>query len=631
MMRFLVAGEVPEEYVPLLLEELELDGVDAARCLFPPEAPRRRRADFHVVVIGAGMSGARRHPARPGRHPVHDHREEPRGRRHLAREPLPGLPRRRGQPLLLLLVRARRRLDRVLRPSARAAGYFERTARAPRRGRPHPLRDRGGAAIVGRGHGAGGRSPSATAGATGPTGPRRRRARSAPSASSTARSCPTSPADDPSPGVAMHSAQWVDGTDLTGKRVAVIGTGASAFQIVPTIAPDVEHLDRVPALRAVDVPQPALPRRRRATACAWAMRHLPFYGRWYRFLLFWPACDGGLPAMRIDPDYAAPGPSRQRGQRRGAGDVHRLDARAGNGDDPSWRPRSCPTTCAWASAPCRTTAAGWARSCRPERRPGDRADRTHRARRASWRLRRLRPRRRRDRLRDRLLGQPLPLAHGDRRARRAVLAEQWGDEPTALYLGITVPASRTCSASTGPGTNLAHGGSSSSTRRVPDPLRDGLPGSDPARRRPPPRSRSARRRTTPTTSGSRPSSPPWSGRTRRSATAGTATTPGRSSSSRRGGWSTTGRGPAAPTRRTTTFADDRARESPYDAAAAPVAQRIERRFPKPCVAGSSPAGGTNPRGKRPHWNRDETAAIVGATSSGRIVGSGAGITVTDPR
>ena len=35
----------------------------------------------------------------------------------------------------------------------------------------------------------------------------------------------------------------------------------------------------------------------------WAIRHLPFYGRWYRFLLFWPACDGGLAAMRIDPDY----------------------------------------------------------------------------------------------------------------------------------------------------------------------------------------------------------------------------------------------------------------------------------------------------------------------------------------
>jgi 4-hydroxyacetophenone monooxygenase len=35
----------------------------------------------------------------------------------------------------------------------------------------------------------------------------------------------------------------------------------------------------------------------------WALRHLPFYGRWYRFLIFWPGCDGGLEAARIDPEY----------------------------------------------------------------------------------------------------------------------------------------------------------------------------------------------------------------------------------------------------------------------------------------------------------------------------------------
>ena len=40
----------------------------------------------------------------------------------------------------------------------------------------------------------------------------------------------------------------------------------------------------------------------------WALRHLPFYGRWYRFLLFWPGCDKGLEAARVDPDY----PDQQR-------------------------------------------------------------------------------------------------------------------------------------------------------------------------------------------------------------------------------------------------------------------------------------------------------------------------------
>ncbi|MFC5185245.1 flavin-containing monooxygenase [Actinomadura harenae] len=37
-------------------------------------------------------------------------------------------------------------------------------------------------------------------------------------------------------GAAFHSAEWDHGTDLTGKRVAVIGTGASAIQFVPQVA-----------------------------------------------------------------------------------------------------------------------------------------------------------------------------------------------------------------------------------------------------------------------------------------------------------------------------------------------------------------------------------------------------------
>ena len=43
-------------------------------------------------------------------------------------------------------------------------------------------------------------------------------------------------------GTAFHSAQWDHAHDLHGKRVAVIGTGASAIQFVPAIAPDVESL-----------------------------------------------------------------------------------------------------------------------------------------------------------------------------------------------------------------------------------------------------------------------------------------------------------------------------------------------------------------------------------------------------
>ncbi|WP_322938448.1 flavin-containing monooxygenase [Nocardioides bizhenqiangii] len=43
-------------------------------------------------------------------------------------------------------------------------------------------------------------------------------------------------------GPMFHSAEWDHDVDLAGKRVAVIGTGASAIQFVPEIQPEVEHL-----------------------------------------------------------------------------------------------------------------------------------------------------------------------------------------------------------------------------------------------------------------------------------------------------------------------------------------------------------------------------------------------------
>jgi cation diffusion facilitator CzcD-associated flavoprotein CzcO len=44
-------------------------------------------------------------------------------------------------------------------------------------------------------------------------------------------------------GKLMHSAEWDHDHDLTGRRVAVIGTGASAIQIVPAIQPHVAQVD----------------------------------------------------------------------------------------------------------------------------------------------------------------------------------------------------------------------------------------------------------------------------------------------------------------------------------------------------------------------------------------------------
>lgn len=53
---------------------------------------------------------------------------------------------------------------------------------------------------------------------------------------------PAIPGIDTFEGPRFHSAQWDHSVDLAGKRVAVIGTGASAIQFVPAIQPTVEHL-----------------------------------------------------------------------------------------------------------------------------------------------------------------------------------------------------------------------------------------------------------------------------------------------------------------------------------------------------------------------------------------------------
>lgn len=70
-------------------------------------------------------------------------------------------------------------------------------------------------------------------------------------------------------GITMHTARWDHGQDLSGKRVAVIGTGASAVQVIPEIAPIVKSLtvfQRTPiwCFPKLDVPLPAPAR--------WAMR-----------------------------------------------------------------------------------------------------------------------------------------------------------------------------------------------------------------------------------------------------------------------------------------------------------------------------------------------------------------------
>jgi len=297
MMEFLVAGEVPDEYVPMMLEELALHGEDEREVDLGDVDPEVRRA-FHVVVIGAGMSGLlagirladagisftiiEKNPDVGGtwyenRYPgcrvdVGNHFYS------YSFEPDDGWTEFFAQQPELQAYFHRCMVEHGITDRIRFDTEV-RSARWDEASATWTVETSGGTLTA-----------DAVISAVGQLNRPK---------------LPDIPGRGSFEGVAMHSAQWVDGTDLAGKRVAVVGTGASAFQIVPTIAPEVEHLTVFQRSAPWMFPNPNY-RQRVGPGVRWAIQHLPYYGRWYRFLLFWPACDGGMIAMTKDPDYPDP-------------------------------------------------------------------------------------------------------------------------------------------------------------------------------------------------------------------------------------------------------------------------------------------------------------------------------------
>ena len=103
----------------------------------------------------------------------------------------------------------------------------------------------------------------------------------------------------------FHSTHWNHDVDLTGKRVAVIGTGASANQIVPAIAPitsEVLVYQRTPHW------MPSHPQYGKALSGVERMLidRIPTYLSWFRFRQFWQIGDAILLTLRIDPEWPYP-------------------------------------------------------------------------------------------------------------------------------------------------------------------------------------------------------------------------------------------------------------------------------------------------------------------------------------
>lgn len=103
-------------------------------------------------------------------------------------------------------------------------------------------------------------------------------------------------------GTWCHTAEWNSELKIDNARVAIIGTGASAVQVAPAIAPNVQKL--MIFQRSPQWLSPSPNYHREVTyGKKWALKNVPSYASWYRFQLFWGSADGNYAALEVDPSW----------------------------------------------------------------------------------------------------------------------------------------------------------------------------------------------------------------------------------------------------------------------------------------------------------------------------------------
>jgi cation diffusion facilitator CzcD-associated flavoprotein CzcO len=108
-------------------------------------------------------------------------------------------------------------------------------------------------------------------------------------------SIPSIPGLDKFEGAAFHTAQWDHDVDLKGRRVAVIGTGASSIQVVPEIQPEVEELHLFQRTPAWIMPHPDRPLSAREHTI---YRRFPLAQRLMRAAIYWARETFVIPFVR---------------------------------------------------------------------------------------------------------------------------------------------------------------------------------------------------------------------------------------------------------------------------------------------------------------------------------------------
>lgn len=299
MMDFIAGQELPDEYEAFLESELALDGADPYWQPGLDALPSERRSDFHVLIVGAGMSGLlaayrlrqagiafsiveknddvggtwfeNTYPGCRVDSPNHTYS--------YSFAPNDWPQHFSAQPVLLdyfrscadeMAVREHIRFGtEVVRSTWDEATATWRMDVRTKDGREETL------------------TANAIISATGQLNRPR---------------MPEIPGMEKFRGPSWHSARWNWDVDLTGKRVGVVGTGASAFQFVPRI---VEQAESVTIFQRT--PPWVSPREEYYQEIPegkhWLLNHVPFYAKWFRLLMFWRTSEGILSMVKREAAY----------------------------------------------------------------------------------------------------------------------------------------------------------------------------------------------------------------------------------------------------------------------------------------------------------------------------------------
>jgi 4-hydroxyacetophenone monooxygenase len=103
-------------------------------------------------------------------------------------------------------------------------------------------------------------------------------------------------------GQVFHSMNWPESLDVSNKTVSIIGTGATSMQLVPSICEKAKNLKifqrTAQWARPIEGYSSNIP-----DAARWLLENVPYYVEWFRFNMFWRYGDGLLPLLRRDKEW----------------------------------------------------------------------------------------------------------------------------------------------------------------------------------------------------------------------------------------------------------------------------------------------------------------------------------------